>query len=789
MQTLDITIEETAGVARRAWPVMHGVPFPEGGLESGENVRLVADDDEEVPCVAKVTCRHPDGSVQWLLLEYQADLAPQETKTYRLDYGDDVSREDPEEGIKISEEEGDLTVSTGAAEFILSQDGPLPFVQVTINDKDVLAEESHAGCYLQTENGATYQAAVNKERGFVVEEHNPLRAVLKCSGKHSAEADGKVIDFELRYIFFAGKSHAEVYYSVINKEPAPQVVIAQLSMSFMLNLGEEDRMGLVGADIIYPGRGSVSVRLDKRFALRQEMPPLTPGALGGTVFRTYDDQGKPTHVPGFRSALRGWIDCSDGRVGLTTHIYDFRQQFPKQIYSDGRLLRLDLFPLPRPEDAAGDRFPQWLQHRDRDFRRIAGRPLVLHQGMAKTHRILCYFHEGSGEDAKAVEVAKAFDTPLLPVINSNWYARSGAFGDIMSFKPEKYPFMEQTLRDMFFGFKRAFGILDYGDCESYLSEGGQWNNGEYDMTRAALLQFARTGERQYFTWAYASAIHLLDVDHIHYHEDPMKLGGVFAHSYPDHAGPAVSVSHMWTEGLFDFYFLTGHRSAFKTALAITDNIMRRVERDKSRGVGGSVRNFGWPLVALTSAYKATGQERFLDACKKLVEDLSHWQGEDGEWKEPLGEPDGIHDRRGTPFMTGIGLAGLKRYILLTNDENAKDVFVKAARWLIERGTLPQGIFYYRRQEHHEWSHTIPLTGCLIGEGLAFAYDLTHDRKFLEVGLRNLRYDMMYARQSSIHSTNSPYGEPKVDGKFYAQALRGVFNLMRAADEAGILEDI
>ncbi|MEW6359511.1 MAG: hypothetical protein AB1696_24450 [Planctomycetota bacterium] len=789
MKHLDITIEETAGVARRAWPVTQGVPFPEGELKGADAVALRAVDGDELPCAARVTCRHPDGSVRWLLLDYQVDIEPQQTRTYRLEYGEGVAQKDLEEAIKISKEEGDLTVHTGAAEFLLSQDGPLPFVQVTVNDKDVLAEESHAGCYLQTESGAAYQAKVDKERGFVIEEHNPLRAVLKCWGKHFAESGDKMIDFELRYVFFAGKSHAEVYYTVINKEPAPQMVISQLSLSFMLNLGEADRMGLVGADMIYPGRGSVAVRLDKRFALRQEVPPLMPGSLSSAVFRAYDDLGKPTHVPGFRSALRGWIDCSDGRIGLTTHIFDFRQQFPKQIYSDGRLLRLDLFPLPRPEDAGGERFPQSLQHRDRDFRRIAGKPMVLHQGMSKTHRILCYFHEGSGEDAKAVQVAKAFDTPLLPVIDSDWYARSGAFGDVMAFKPEKYPFLEQTLRDMFFGFRRAFGILDYGDCESYLSEGAQWNNGEYDMTRAALLQFVRTGERQYFVWAYASAFHLIDVDYIQYHEDPMKIGGVFAHSHAHHAGPSVSVSHMWTEGLFDFYFLTGCHPAFEAALGITDNIMRRVERDKSRGVGGSVRNFGWPLVALTAAYRATGQERFLNACAKLIEDLSHWQEEDGEWKEPLGEPDGIHDRRGTPFMTGIGLAGLKRYILLTEDEDTKNVFVKAARWLIEKGTLPQGIFYYRRQEHHEWSHTIPLMGCLIGDGLAFAYDLTHDRKFLDVGLRNLKYDMTYARQSSIHSPNSPYGEPKVDGKFYAQALRGVFSLMRAADQAGILEDI
>ncbi|MFW6438194.1 MAG: hypothetical protein ACOCZ7_04185, partial [Armatimonadota bacterium] len=65
--TVPITVQNPTGLALEAEPVTTGVPFPEGALASGENVRLLDEAGTELPLQVTVTGEYPDGSVRWLL--------------------------------------------------------------------------------------------------------------------------------------------------------------------------------------------------------------------------------------------------------------------------------------------------------------------------------------------------------------------------------------------------------------------------------------------------------------------------------------------------------------------------------------------------------------------------------------------------------------------------------------------------------------------------------------------------------------------------------------------------
>ncbi len=88
--TVAFTVHETQGIRRNSYPVNARVPFPAGALAQLAQTRL-RQGDEEVAAQVTADSRWPDGSVQWLLVDFNASLGPEETRSYRLDYGAGVS--------------------------------------------------------------------------------------------------------------------------------------------------------------------------------------------------------------------------------------------------------------------------------------------------------------------------------------------------------------------------------------------------------------------------------------------------------------------------------------------------------------------------------------------------------------------------------------------------------------------------------------------------------------------------------------------------------------------------
>ena len=85
-------VDEPACVARRRYPVTHGCPFPQGRLFDEQHVRLVNDQDVEIPLQSRILASWPDESIKWLLLDTQIDLRPREVIPLYIEYGDKIER-------------------------------------------------------------------------------------------------------------------------------------------------------------------------------------------------------------------------------------------------------------------------------------------------------------------------------------------------------------------------------------------------------------------------------------------------------------------------------------------------------------------------------------------------------------------------------------------------------------------------------------------------------------------------------------------------------------------------
>src|SRR5207245_11290827 len=79
-----LVVEESAGVARRAWPASASVPLPRGRLRRVEVLWLAASDGRAVPLQTRVLERWPDGSARWLLLDFLADVEAGKLARYTL---------------------------------------------------------------------------------------------------------------------------------------------------------------------------------------------------------------------------------------------------------------------------------------------------------------------------------------------------------------------------------------------------------------------------------------------------------------------------------------------------------------------------------------------------------------------------------------------------------------------------------------------------------------------------------------------------------------------------------
>jgi len=63
-------------LALAAWPVTSGVPLPRGVVKDVASLRLTDAQGREIPCQFTPLSRHwaLDGSVRWVLLDFQIDL-------------------------------------------------------------------------------------------------------------------------------------------------------------------------------------------------------------------------------------------------------------------------------------------------------------------------------------------------------------------------------------------------------------------------------------------------------------------------------------------------------------------------------------------------------------------------------------------------------------------------------------------------------------------------------------------------------------------------------------------
>jgi len=718
------------------------IPF-ERGLVRDDSLFNINDGQNLLPVQTKITSKWDDGSIKWGQIHFLANLPGNHGKEYFFEISHKPAPK-PQYELKLEKTpKGGIEINTGIINVELKgalEDG----IFGGVSGKEFTFESNaFAGPIIEKKDGTKFTVRIGED-GWNILESGPIRACAEARGKHYNK-DNSYIDFVMRVYAFVGKPWLELEYQIINKEDEKVADLDSMEFIFSQASGKNEVDTAIATS-------NYLTDIEKSTSDNKEIYKI--------IDADYLKFDANEHYPEtfYGTFFADW-KARCGGVCITA--YQAYQNFPKAFHADECGIRLEILPKGK--------------HNVEFF-----------QGMAKTHKFLLHFH-GYGETAEELNVRSLqYQMPDRPVLENIAFRRANILEDI--FVDNKIPKVEQYLLNLADNHGRAYGMLCWGDApdDGYTSQGrgdGKlvWTNNEYDFPHAAMLMYAKTGQRRMLDYLLVSARHQIDVDICHYSDNPLRLEGQIMHS-ANHVTEKVSPCHEWVEGLLDYYHITGEKEALEAAIEIGNNVLRILATPRYQGKGGiNARETGWALRAIVALYKETYEEKWLEYADTIVGHFEAWKEEYGGWLAPYTD----HTTIRVPFMISIAVNSLMRYYKLKPQEKIKTMVVEAMEDLVENCILESGLFYYKELPSLNRTHT----NTLLLEALAYAYELTGDKKFLEAGLPTFDFTI---NKSIGGGTNKTALEDAIvwkgmpSPKSFAQSCHPMAYYYRTAVAAGIL---
>jgi hypothetical protein len=657
--TASLLLGEQAGIRRVNEPVTVGLPFAQGMVFDPACLTLWDSDGQELPLQVRPIVRWFDGSVKWLLLDFQSNAQANGVTRYylRSGFGQSTGRQSPV--LSVRETSEDVIVDTGKATFFLNRQLCKPFDRVVIEGSELIGTQG-SSVVLGDEGGQEYVPYLDD---LAVETRGPLRATIRAQGEFKASSRAGLGRFVSRLSFYAGSAFVQMQITLHNPRAARHP-------GGLWDLGDEGSMYFKD--------------LSFRMPLRTQTPPQlrwTPNHLhplcntplhdleiyqdssGGENWRSTNhvnrfgqvmqrfrgyrvEAGQSLIEEGYRATPVLAVHGENGGVAAT--IDKFWQNFPKALEVHDNKLGIGLYP--------------------RQYNDV----FELQGGEQKTHTVYLAFN-GQGEEP--ANLAWTHER-LVPRATPEWYADSKACSYLSPLSqdpdvecreliggaisgPQSF-FARREIIDEY-GW-RHFGDL-YADHEAIGHTGprqlvAHYNN-QYDVIYGAVVQYFRNGDRRWFELMADLARHVIDIDIYHTDKDrPAYNGGLFWHT--DHYLDAGTATHRayskaalanrdastygggpsneqnYTSGLLHYYYLTGDETAREAVLSLANWVIAMDDGSQrslgifdrrptglssstaSREYHGPGRGAGNSINALLDAYVLTRDERYFVKAEQLI---------------------------------------------------------------------------------------------------------------------------------------------------------------------------
>ncbi|MBA4386584.1 MAG: hypothetical protein C0404_01305 [Verrucomicrobia bacterium] len=195
---IKLTVKEPSGIERVKDPCRTGIPLAPGSLQDLTKLRLVDARDTEVPAQFRIINRRPAGDIEWVCVDFLADVPANGSSIYRLK--DDVAAKQPEKSIRVDDSKDAVTVFNGPLKLVIPRGGLAGLGEVWL-DRDGNGEfakeelvSSGGALVIDGMDGKSYSSKTDLAGAVSVtlEEQGPLHVVVRIDGDMKAQAaDGK----------------------------------------------------------------------------------------------------------------------------------------------------------------------------------------------------------------------------------------------------------------------------------------------------------------------------------------------------------------------------------------------------------------------------------------------------------------------------------------------------------------------------------------------------------------------------------------------------------------------
>ncbi len=764
---IDVAAADAAG-----WPVVIGVPFPRGAQVQVDQLCAVDDAGKPCPTAAEVLTTWPDGSPRWVLLSLLATRTGRHTVESRAD------KPTPAQPVRVEQLEEGLVLDNGLVRLVLGGGGPGPIHQLSAAGREWLEKPEHFRLMVD-EADTTHETA----RNLTVLYANPLRARVRIEGKHRDASGKRKLHYRLDVELWAGWPTLRTDYQFLNKEPGQdELPVRRIALHCDYPLGAATRRRFLQTNhgVFYRSRlveNPAPVALvsdDQRSSVHVEHPDML-----------LDDVDYPYYLSPPLVETPNWLGVTDGAHSVYAAMQEMAQLRPKRLASEGGALTLEVWPT-----RAG--------------------VLSLRQGRSRRSVFCQVFVTGDGHDAGTV--THLLDAPLpedRATVDPAWVAHCREFQQHLLLPARQHLRMEKWLaRIMNLVFTET--MFDFGDTpdsgysQTYIPSNHQvplqpgaptmttrfttdrqiskwsmpqryqpvWTNNEYDCIHAFCSEILRTGKETLWPIARRLMRHNFEVDLVHYSDHQWINRGTPQHSV-DHVTSGCVPSHMWTQGMLEYYCLTGDVDAREFAIAMGDKIL---ENFNDPVLGPLVWNFtresGWPMLALSYLGDVLGEPRFEEVAGKLAKNFASFDFHNPAGKVKLS---GVNPRNtymaqvmGSFFGFACMVEGLDHYL----QRHPEETQIKT--WLVSflNAAYDALEFHLRdgRQSHITHMQTF---------AMALGYEYTGDERFLRLGVTCL--------QEWIESTY--FAQPTPEVKPVAMVHRGLVRFLGHAHRAGLLDQL
>jgi len=623
-----------------AIPVTGGVPFPKGALQSVENVRVLDSAGSELPLQVTRLAVWPDGSVKWALID--TVLVPADGKALTLEYGTGVTRAPVEDPLEVEATPTSVRITGGGVTATVTKAGGGVVDALTLAGREIFPSGKGARLVLNTmrvpagasetslptHSFSSWDPSAVIDEGKVsideltLEATGPLRVTVLIRGKVLLSHYGETLPEAMKKGDPAGQMPFSMRVSFYRNCP---VVSGQHQIIFT---GEPDRDYIADWGIDLPGcaagRGSLILE-----------PGVELDVIDGKAAPARE-QTRLAWAPikdGFALIRQGW---QNRPVGITQHEDGARVEFWPAAAGVWDLRRY------AREWGVGETAADAPRSDIELYSEFAAR------GLAKSHDFVLYFG-GEVGDGPAPPAVRALSSRALLVAPPGWYGASGALG---YFAPEqtagRFAGVDAKLRrtmdyylfnqDLF----QWYGKISYGNWQTryvqmhrndrWERDYGRWawalNDGAGRIGHMLMLAYLRTLDRRYFEAG--EAFNRINYDtnmvHTYYHFENARnglwhvTGCSHRHNVQPFGCPYIGMRGSYPGGARILYLLTGD-GVIKDGLDLVVEASLEYAQGKTYRFGASAGSDGEGAGAnaLLWAYETTGEKRYLDAVKTILD--------------------------------------------------------------------------------------------------------------------------------------------------------------------------